>query len=516
VVDHADKRFVGVELLRFVEGIQIPISRSLFVLCSVPRNRFFGISKNQFHKEKRMMFMNYFHKTLAAIVVLSAAVVCGCSSDAGSGESQDSDSPTVSRGEHDHNGGEHEHDEGKHNRDGGKHDGDGDGHHAATIHPKAGSIFSAMAVRLQSADRFHVEFTVALTAKEGDRPFEAKRDYSLAVQRPDRFRLELISQSGSPYGLRQFSLFTDGTALKIRDHRRHQYSINHKDTTLTELSNDSGVREFLYWNLLDSEAIVASLLSPNPYDTLIEDAINLAYVAKERVGAEDCHHIRFEGQRDSWDAWITTTSQTLLRVELDLSYLDAASRLAGKPETDRKLTLQFTNWKLNDIKEHDFSWTPGEDYEKVDTLGPQSHHLTVGQKMPNVVLQSLDGGQCDLAKHHGKEVVVLDFWATWCGPCIRGLPELVRLGDEYKDQNVAFYAVNRGEQRDYISDVLDKRKLRLPVLLDTDETVTRALSVRGMPHIVVVDKEGTIVGVYHSLSKSLVNQLQSLLTPDHP
>jgi peroxiredoxin len=387
--------------------------------------------------------------------------------------------------------------------------------HAATIQPQAGTVLSTVAAKLKAANRFYVEFTVVMTAKEGDRPFEAKREYGLTVKRPDQFRLDLRDESGSPYGPRQFSLITDGTALTVLDHRRHQYSINHKDTTLAELSHDSGVRAFLYWNFLDSEAIVASLLSPSPYDTLMENAINLVYVAKERIGAEDCHHIRFNGQRDSWDAWITTTSQTLLRVEPDLSYLDAASRLAGKPETDRKLTLQFTNWKLDDVIEHDFSWTPGEDYKKVDTLVPQSHHSTVGQKLPNVVLQSLDGGPCDLAKHYGKDLIVLDFWATWCGPCIRGLPELVRLGDEYKDQNVAFYAVNRGEQRDYISEVLDNRKLKLPVLLDTDETVAKALGVKGMPHIVVVDEKGTIVGVYHSLGESLVNRLKSLLTPDH-
>jgi hypothetical protein len=82
---------------------------------------------------------------------------------------------------------------------------------------------------------------------------------------------------------RQFSLIMDGTALMVLDHRRHQYSINHKDTTLAELSQDSGVRAFLYWNFLDSEAIVASLLSPSPYDTLMENAISLLMSMKIRT-----------------------------------------------------------------------------------------------------------------------------------------------------------------------------------------------------------------------------------------
>ena len=391
--------------------------------------------------------------------------------------------------------------------------------HAVTIHPKAGSVLSAVAAKIQAANRLHVELAVAVTGKEDDRPFEARREYSLSVRRPNRFHLELIGQSGSPYGLRGFSLIADGTALKVVDMRRRQYSVDRKDTTLTGLSYDSRVSAFLYMMFLDGETLVASLLSPNPYDTLMHNAINLAYVAEERVGDQDCHHIRFEGQRDSWDAWITTASQTLLRVEPDLSYLDAASRLGGKPESDRELSLEFTKWEMEDARRHDFSWTPGEGYKKVDTLISQSRHSTVGRKLPSVVLQSLDGRQCDLAKHHEKDVIVLDFWATWCGPCIRGLPELARLSDEFKDQNVVFYAVNRGEQRDYVSHFLYKRKLRLSVLLDPDETVTGALSVTGMPHTAVVDKSGTIVGVYCGLSPQgsgpLVSQLKLLLTPDH-
>jgi len=82
--------------------------------------------------------MNHVRRTLAAISVLLAAVICGCSDDAGTGESQDSDSLTMSWGEYGHDGDSHDGEgRGEHDRDGGEHDGegrsehdrDGDGHH---------------------------------------------------------------------------------------------------------------------------------------------------------------------------------------------------------------------------------------------------------------------------------------------------------------------------------------------------------------------------------------------------
>ena len=62
--------------------------------------------------------MDFVHRTLAAIAVLLAAMICGCSSDTGTGESQDSDSATVSQGEHDQGGGELRHDGDEHGREG--------------------------------------------------------------------------------------------------------------------------------------------------------------------------------------------------------------------------------------------------------------------------------------------------------------------------------------------------------------------------------------------------------------
>src|SRR5262245_10430958 len=66
-----------------------------------------------------------------------------------------------------------------------------------------------------------------------------------------------------------------------------------------------------------------------------------------------------------------------------------------------------------------------------------------GQRAPAFRAPLLDGGQLELAQLQGKKVVVLDFWASWCGPCVESLPVIADVVREY--DGVAFYAVNQEE-----------------------------------------------------------------------
>jgi thiol-disulfide isomerase/thioredoxin len=119
----------------------------------------------------------------------------------------------------------------------------------------------------------------------------------------------------------------------------------------------------------------------------------------------------------------------------------------------------------------------------------------VGVAAPAFALPDLEGRPVTLAAHHGRDVVVLDFWATWCGPCVTLFPEVVALEKEFAGRPVVFYAVNVMESADTARRFLAAKDLPLRVLLDEDGAVARRYEVTGIPRTVIIGKDGAVVGV---------------------
>ena len=87
---------------------------------------------------------------------------------------------------------------------------------------------------------------------------------------------------------------------------------------------------------------------------------------------------------------------------------------------------------------------------------------------PKLALQDLEGGHADLGDLRGR-VVIVNFWATWCVPCKDELPSLQRLRDKFAGKPVEVITVNYGEFRERVRPFVEKEKLGLKVLLDTQK-----------------------------------------------
>jgi thiol-disulfide isomerase/thioredoxin len=123
--------------------------------------------------------------------------------------------------------------------------------------------------------------------------------------------------------------------------------------------------------------------------------------------------------------------------------------------------------------------------------------LTVTYKSPPahpLILTSLDGDRYDLATMKGR-VIVINFWATWCPPCIEELPSMQKLWEKTHADGLEILAVNLGEPPDRIRAFLEsfETTLRFPILLDRDGEAFQAWGVRGLPKTFVVNKRGRIV-----------------------
>jgi thiol-disulfide isomerase/thioredoxin len=116
----------------------------------------------------------------------------------------------------------------------------------------------------------------------------------------------------------------------------------------------------------------------------------------------------------------------------------------------------------------------------------------------NFSLKNLEGKVVNLSDLKGK-VVVLDFWATWCGPCKASFPAMQELVTKYKDKNVEFLFVNTWEKgkdnetTEKVTTFIKDKKYSFNVVFDYDDAITGKYKIEGMPTKLVIDKNGTVI-----------------------
>src|SRR5437667_7763070 len=119
----------------------------------------------------------------------------------------------------------------------------------------------------------------------------------------------------------------------------------------------------------------------------------------------------------------------------------------------------------------------------------QTNEPKLGDRPPPLGLENSlqvpEGAKASGAALKGK-VVVLEFWATWCGPCVAAIPHLNELADQFRDKPVQFIAITDEDEK-VIGPFLKKKPIHAWVGLDTDRSMFKAYGITGIPHTVVVD-----------------------------
>ena len=108
-------------------------------------------------------------------------------------------------------------------------------------------------------------------------------------------------------------------------------------------------------------------------------------------------------------------------------------------------------------------------------------------------LKALDGATLD-SQHLAGKVVLLNFWATWCGPCKEEMPSLARLQSQFDPGQVRVLTVTADIHPKEIKQFLDHLGIKLPVLFDEDQDLSRRFTVRGLPTTVLIDQDGHALG----------------------
>lgn len=133
---------------------------------------------------------------------------------------------------------------------------------------------------------------------------------------------------------------------------------------------------------------------------------------------------------------------------------------------------------------------------------------------PDFTLRSVGGANLRLQEQRG-QVVMVNFWATWCGPCRQEMPHLNRLYDKYRSSGFVLLGVNIDDDPRAAADLATKLGVRFPVLLDTDKKVSRVYDMSAMPATLLIDRDGRVRHIHRGyrdgVERTYEEQVRSLL-----
>jgi peroxiredoxin len=352
-------------------------------------------------------------------------------------------------------------------------------------------------------------------SKEGEQTQDTSA--TLTVKKPDQLAFHTLGDDPGTAAL------LNGSTMTLMVKKLKQYIAKKQPMDFDKLLE----RPDLSMMSGGAMAFLAPLMTSNPYEQLIKDASLVKITGTGELDGVACTKVRVEREPMAVVLWIANgEAPEIKRVSPDIMAL-SKQQTSDPNELPEIADFNFDllNQKYNPPLPADaFAMSVPAGFRRVKHFheGDEEEeppHPLLGKPAPELKLELLDGGKLDLASHKGKNVVVLDFWATWCGPCRKGLPGVIKATSQYKGKGVEFYAVNLREDADAVKKFLAKEELAMPVALDKDGKASEPFQFQGIPFTVVIDKQGVIQAVHAGFdpdNEQLLDEELATLTAGKP
>ena len=157
---------------------------------------------------------------------------------------------------------------------------------------------------------------------------------------------------------------------------------------------------------------------------------------------------------------------------------------------------------LNEVKAKFPDTAPGKKVDEIIASMKQqeeankiSNSLSEGVQFPDFQKQDLDGKPLSISALKGK-IVLVDFWATWCGPCVGEIPNVVKVYEKFHDQGFAIVGISLDQDKDKVTAFLKEKKMAWPQFFDGKgwgNELAAKYGVHSIPATYLLDKEGKIL-----------------------
>lgn len=249
-----------------------------------------------------------------------------------------------------------------------------------------------------------------------------------------------------------------------------------------------------------------SVAGINPARSLLSGLSSIEMVGREAIGDVDAAHLRgVRPEGVQWELYVSVDDQPRpLALVVDMTEMITKSNNLQVPEGySFTIRYDFERWQVDaELDPALFEYRPPTEAERFESVADyltQSNergpHPLLGKPAPEIEAQPLEGEPITVGGQRD-EVLVLEFWATWCGPCVAALPKMEELAERFADRGVKLYAVNVNEPRDAVQAFLQDRELELPVLLDPEGRIASAYAANAIPQTVLIGKGGRVEAVH--------------------